>query len=124
MPEGVWKTPAELEDPELKKLAASLLETIMHSRVDSTAQKYTYMQAFLVLAIMGRAALQHLGDKSQKRLWKRLSMPLAGYIDCLVYYQLLSLLCRNCLSGPAKDASQAQEEERAYDPQYFSDVDG
>ena len=37
---GVWKTLAELEDPELRKLAASLPRTVMHSWADSMAQKY------------------------------------------------------------------------------------
>ena len=35
-----WKTLAELEDPELKKLAAYLPATVMHSWADSTARKY------------------------------------------------------------------------------------
>ena len=40
MTKGVWKTLAELEDPELRKLAASLPKTVMHSRADSTTRKY------------------------------------------------------------------------------------
>ena len=43
MTEGVWKTLDDLEDPELRKLAASLLETVRHSRANSTTWKY--MQA-------------------------------------------------------------------------------
>ena len=42
--EGVWKTLADLEGPEFKKLAASLPGTVMHSRADSTTRKY--MRAF------------------------------------------------------------------------------
>ena len=44
MTEGVKKTLAELEDPEFRKLAASLPEKVMLSRAHSTAQKYR--QAF------------------------------------------------------------------------------
>ena len=44
MVEGVWKTIEKLEDPELRSLAASLPEIVMHSRADSTARKY--LQAF------------------------------------------------------------------------------
>ena len=44
MTEGVWKTLADLEDPELRKLAASLPGTVLHSRADSTTRKY--MRAF------------------------------------------------------------------------------
>ena len=35
MGEGVWKTLAELEDPELRKLVASLPETVMHSKAEA-----------------------------------------------------------------------------------------
>ena len=38
--EGVWRTLAELQDPELKQLARSLPETVMQSRADSTTRKY------------------------------------------------------------------------------------
>ena len=37
---GVWKTLSELQDPELKRLAQSLPDTVLHSRADSTASKY------------------------------------------------------------------------------------
>ena len=44
MTEGEWKTLADLEDPEVQKLIATLPGTVMQSRADSTARKY--MQAF------------------------------------------------------------------------------
>ena len=37
---GVWKALAELDDPELRKLAASLPGMVTHSRADSTALKH------------------------------------------------------------------------------------
>ena len=42
--EGVWQTLAELQDPELKRLAGLLPATVLRSRADSTTKKY--MAAF------------------------------------------------------------------------------
>ena len=38
--EGVWKAVAELQDPELKRLAAVLPDTVLRSCADSTSKKY------------------------------------------------------------------------------------
>ena len=78
---GVWKTLAELEDPELRKLAAALPKTVMHSRADSTAQKYMrafrHWQAwaeprrevavFPVRDVHFALYLQHLGDTTKSK---------------------------------------------------------
>ena len=37
---SVWEAMKELEDPELWKLADELLDTVLHSRADSTTRKY------------------------------------------------------------------------------------
>ena len=81
MREGVWKTLAELEDPELRKLAASLPETVMRSKADSTTQKY--MRAFQRWQVWAEPRrevvvypvqdahfalyLQHLGDTTHSK---------------------------------------------------------
>lgn len=81
MTKGVWKTLAELEDPELRKLAASLPATVLHSRADSTSQKY--MRAFQrwkawaeprrevavypVRDVHFALYLQHLGDTTKSK---------------------------------------------------------
>ena len=38
--QGTWDLLRDLEDPELKKLAEKLPDTILHSRADSTVRKY------------------------------------------------------------------------------------
>ena len=38
--QGTWGFPKELEEPELKELVIRLLDTILHSRADSTLWKY------------------------------------------------------------------------------------
>ena len=37
---GAWKTLAELEEQELRKLAASLPATVLHTHADSTTSNY------------------------------------------------------------------------------------
>ena len=39
---GIWNELAELQDPELQRLAKSLPVTLLHSRSDSTAANYGY----------------------------------------------------------------------------------
>ena len=79
--EGIWKTLAELKDPELRKLAASLPETVMRSRADSTAHKYVRafrhwqvwagkhqeVAMFPVSDVHFALYLQHLGDTMKSR---------------------------------------------------------
>ena len=38
--QGTWSLLKEVQDPEHKELAQSLLDTILHSRADSTVRKY------------------------------------------------------------------------------------
>ena len=37
-----WRKLKEVQDPELRRLAESLPETVLHSRADSTTAKYLY----------------------------------------------------------------------------------
>ena len=37
-----WRKLEEVQDPELRRLAESLPETVLHSRADSTTAKYLY----------------------------------------------------------------------------------
>ncbi len=39
---GVWKTLSELQDPELRRSASALPDTVLRSRADSTTKKYLY----------------------------------------------------------------------------------
>ena len=78
---GVWRTLAELEDPELKKLAASLPHTVLHSRADSTTKKYARafqrwkewaeprreVAVYPVQEVHFALYLQHLGDTTKSK---------------------------------------------------------
>ena len=79
--QGAWKTLAEIEDPDLRKLAASLPGTVMRSRADSTARKYmcafqrwrtwaeprSEVTVFPVNEVHFALYLQHLGDTTQSK---------------------------------------------------------
>lgn len=40
--QGTWKLIKEIKDPDLRRLAEELPNTILHSRADSTTKKYLY----------------------------------------------------------------------------------
>ena len=64
--QDTWNLLKELEDPELKRLAAKLPDTILHSRADSTVTK-------------------HLGAFKRWRAWAReLGMPVLPTKECRV----------------------------------------
>lgn len=76
MASGVWKELAELQDPELRRLAESLPDTVMCSRAESTTAKYLYafqrwrnwakprreVTVFPVGEVHFALYLQHLGE--------------------------------------------------------------
>ena len=77
----MWRELAELQDPELKRLAKSLPDTVMHSRADSTTRKYMYafqrwkawaaerreVTVFPVQEVHFALYLQHLGEVSSSK---------------------------------------------------------
>lgn len=76
----MWSMLKDLEEPDLKELAAKLPDTILHSRADSTVQKYlgTFkrwkawatqhgMKAMPAKEVHVALYLQHLGDSSQSK---------------------------------------------------------
>ena len=81
MPVGPWKALGELQDPELRRLAGLLPQTVLRSRVNSTSVKY--MAAFQrwrqwaeqrwevknypVQEVHFALYLQHLGESVQSR---------------------------------------------------------
>ena len=81
MTDGVWRTLAELEDPELKELAASLPRTVLQSRADNTTKKYARafqrwkewaeprreVTVYPVQEVHFALYLQHLGDATKSR---------------------------------------------------------
>ena len=52
---SVWDMLDELRDPELRRLATHLPETVLHSRADSTVRKY--LGAFQRWKLWARARL-------------------------------------------------------------------
>ena len=78
---GVWQTLSGLQDPELKRLADSLSDTVLHSRADSTVTKYLYAfqrwrewagprreaAVFPVQEVHFALYLQHLGETVQSK---------------------------------------------------------
>ena len=76
----MWNMLKDLEDPDLKELAAKLPDTILHSRADSTVTKYlgafkrwkTWAKQHGMTAMPAKEVhvalyLQHLGDTSQSK---------------------------------------------------------
>ena len=77
----MWRELAELQDPELKRLAKCLPDTVMHSRADSTTGKYMYafqrwkawaaerreVTVFPVQEVYFALYLQHLGEVSSSK---------------------------------------------------------
>lgn len=78
---GIWETLGQLQDPELRRLASSLPDTVLHSRADSTASKYLYafrrwkmwaekrieVTVYPVQEVHFALYLQHLGETTQSR---------------------------------------------------------
>ena len=78
---GVWRTLNQLQDPELKRLASTLPDTVMRSRADSTATKYLYafrrwkewaeqrreVTVYPVQEVHFALYLQHLGERTQSK---------------------------------------------------------
>ena len=78
---SVWCELAKLQDPELRRLAESLPETVMHSRADSTTRKYIYafqrwrawaeerceVAIFPIQEVHFALYLQHLGEVSASK---------------------------------------------------------
>ena len=78
---GVWRELADLQDPEFRRLAESLPDTVMHSRADSTTRKYMYafqrwkawaverceVTVFPVQEVHFALYLQHLGEVSSSK---------------------------------------------------------
>ena len=78
---GIWQTLGGLQDPELKRLATSLSDTVLHSRAGSTATKYLYafqrwrewagphreVAVFPVQKVHFALYLQHLGEAVQSK---------------------------------------------------------
>ena len=78
---GVWQELAELKDPELRRLAESLPETVLHSRADSTTKKYLNafqrwktwaverqeVTVFPVQEVHFALYLQHVGEASRSK---------------------------------------------------------
>ena len=77
----MWRELADLQDPELRCLAKSLSDTVMHSRADSTTRKYMYafqhwkawaaerceVTVFPVQEVHFAIYLQHLGEVSSSK---------------------------------------------------------
>lgn len=87
---GIWKSLGSLQDPELRRLAQVLPDTVIQSRVPSTAVKYAgalrrwsscsveryEVPVLLVRDIHLVLYLQHLSEvKSVKQQSKRQSLP-------------------------------------------------
>ncbi len=78
---GVWETLAELQDPELKRLAGLLPATVLRSRADSTSKKYMAafqhwrawaeprqeIKVYPVHEVHFALYLQHVGEHTQSR---------------------------------------------------------
>ena len=78
---GVWETVAELKDPELRRLASALPDTVLQSRADSTTKKYLYafqrwrvwaearseVTVFPVNEVHCALYLQHLGETTKSK---------------------------------------------------------
>ncbi len=79
--EGVWKSLADLQDPELRQLASSLPDTVLHSRANTTTKKYMYafqrwkvwaeprheVTVFPVHEVHFALYLQHLSDTTHSK---------------------------------------------------------
>ena len=78
---GVWMELAKLQDPELRRLAEALPDTVLHSRADGTTKKYLYafqrwrqwaglrreVAVFPVQEVHFALYLQHLGETVQSK---------------------------------------------------------
>ena len=73
----MWSMLKDLEDPDLKELAAKLPDTILHSRADSTVKKdlgafkrwkaWAKQHGMIAMPAKEVLDLQHLGDTSQSK---------------------------------------------------------
>ena len=78
---GVWESLSELKDPELRRLASLLPDTVLHSRASSTSAKYLYaferwrqwaeprreVSVYPVQEVHFALYLQHLGETVQSK---------------------------------------------------------
>ena len=78
---GVWESLNDLQDPELKRLASYLSDTVLHSRASSTVTKYLHafrrwkewaeprceVAVFPVEVVHFALYLQHLGEVTQSK---------------------------------------------------------
>lgn len=78
---GVWESLNALQDPELKRLAGLLPDTVLHSRASSTTKKYLYafrrwkewaeprreVSVYPVQEVHFALYLQHLGESVQSK---------------------------------------------------------
>ena len=103
---GVWEIVAELKDPELRRLASTLPDTVLRIRADSTTNKYLHafqrwrvwaeaqseVTVFPVSEVHFALYLQHLGEtiKSKSAVEKQ-SIVFRGCIRLLVCHLLLNL---------------------------------
>ncbi len=128
----VWKQLDELEDPELKRLAAFLPDTLLRSRADSTTRKYlgafrrwkTWadarqdVPAFPVQDIHFALYLQHLGEIAKSKA------PVEEAVHAISWVQLVSgqpqasasPIVRATLAGLQRILAQPKVTQGAYFP--------
>ena len=94
---GIWQTVGELQDPELKRLAAYLPQTVMSSRADSTVTKYLHafrrwkewadtqaeISVFPIQVAHFALYLQHVGQSTQSKSAVEEAVNAAGWINRL-----------------------------------------
>ena len=97
MSKGIWQTVRELQDPELKRLAAYLPQTVLCSRADSTVIKYlnafrrwkewadtkSEVSVFPIQVAHFALYLQHVGQSTQSKSAAQEAVNAVGWVNRL-----------------------------------------
>ena len=94
---GIWQTVRELQDPELKRLATCLPQTVLASRADSTVTKYLHafrrwkewadtqseISVFPIEVVHFALYLQHLSQSTKSKSAVEEAVNAAGWVNRL-----------------------------------------